>query len=394
MLPFIVLEDLEENLIEKWNKGFLETGRNYSHGMWFRTQEMLNRKFSGWSGPDDRRRRLIQFYDEYEIENNNLCITNCYLWISLAFPEEEIKRYMEHIKMSAEKGSWRMKNKNTYEKGDILLKFKLNDCLREDRKQNREFPKNYRFLTVTFKSKGYRIPGKITKLPWKLFNQGIRKQEKRGHPEYIKDISVLKKFLPAYLELGCGLSIEAGIDPLYSYHSLYSVQDHKTKKFFLSPEEDYILYEFLENTEMYFEKVSEMYKKMLLAKPTKLHCVIKELIQKGLIIEPILNNNFDGLCEELGLNAVFIRDYVKHFRFKKYRFDKRAKSYWVVGCHADRRLLQGLARKAGLKVIYIDPEYFLENGEKRYYPLEGPKDDDIVINMTGNEFADKLKTTF
>ena len=137
-----------------------------------------------------------------------------------------------------------------------------------------------------------------------------------------------------------------------------------------------------------------MYKEMLVAEPTSLHRALREMKDRGLIVEPILSNNFDGLCEQVGMKTIFVRDYIKYYRFKEFEFNPKAKSYLVFGCHSDRRLLQKLAREKGMKVVYIDPECFKEEGEYRDYPLEGPKNDDIVINMTCAEFVDNYKKAF
>lgn len=394
MNPFVVLKNLSPELVDRWNKCFVRTGRSFSLGMWFRTQEESNKNFSNWKNANDKRRRLIQFYDEYAIVNNDFCIVNSYLWLSLAFPKNEINLYKDKIDESLQKGNWIRNDAGVYEKDNFNFSYKETEKLEEDCKNNREFPEDYSFLTITFKSKSFEIPEDVINLPWKLFNQGIRKPEKRENPTYTDDLSVIKEYLPAQIELGCGPSIEAGVDPLYSYHNLYSVQDHVTKKFFLSPEDDQILYELLTDTNKYFADVSEMYRKILLAKPTKFHYCLKAMMDKGLLVGPILNNDFDGLCEQLDMETIFIRDYLKYFRFKEYDFNPKAKSYIVIGCHSDRRMLQGLARKKGLKVIHIDPECFLENGEYRAYPLEGPKDNDIVLNLKGMELAEKCSDVF
>lgn len=394
MLPFIVLENIDQSLIYKWNKSFLNTERNFSNGLWFRTQEKVNREFSRWQNCDDKRRRIIQFYDEYGIVNNNICLLNCYLWISLAFPKEEIDQYILNIKNQLNRGDWIQKRATSYEKEELEFSYVEDEKLEEDILCHRVFPENYRFLTIKMKSKGFKIPDDVLSLPWKLFNQGLRVQEQREKPLYTKDLSILKKYLPAQVELGCGPSIEAGIDPLYSYHTIYSVQDHKTKQFCLSPDSDTILYDLLGDKNTFFEKITRMYKMILLAKPTSFHFLMKRMRDSGIVVEPFLSNNFDGLCEEIGLETIFVRNYLKYFRFKEFEFNPKAKSYWVFGCHADRRLLQKLARKRGLKIVYIDPERFQENWVDRIYPLEGPKTDDIVINMTCAEFVDNWKGLF
>lgn len=64
----------------------------------------------------------------------------------------------------------------------------------------------------------------------------------------------------------------------------------------------------------------------------------------------------------------------------------------VVGSHADRRKFQEKARAAGLKIIYVDPESYLEEETGLYYeyPIEAPQDEDILIRMSAEEFARKI----
>jgi len=60
----------------------------------------------------------------------------------------------------------------------------------------------------------------------------------------------------------------------------------------------------------------------------------------------------------------------------------------VVGSHADRRKVQRQAREKGLKIIYADPEgFFDKNKVFTPYPMEAPKDEDLVLQITAEQFT-------
>ena len=65
-----------------------------------------------------------------------------------------------------------------------------------------------------------------------------------------------------------------------------------------------------------------------------------------------------------------------------------------MGAHADRRQVERQARAAGKKVIFIDPEGFYTKDGFEAYPIEGPKDDDLILKMTFEEAMEKLKDKY
>lgn len=79
-----------------------------------------------------------------------------------------------------------------------------------------------------------------------------------------------------------------------------------------------------------------------------------------------------------------------YFPFFKYLWDKRAKSLICFGAHADRKQVEKQARENGLKVIYIDPECFY-NKTFEPYPIEGPKDNDIILRMKFEDIMELFK---
>jgi hypothetical protein len=46
---------------------------------------------------------------------------------------------------------------------------------------------------------------------------------------------------------------------------------------------------------------------------------------------------------------------------------------------------QRSARKTGLKIIYIDPEGYMDGDNFISYPLESPQDDDLVIRLKADD---------
>jgi hypothetical protein len=115
------------------------------------------------------------------------------------------------------------------------------------------------------------------------------------------------------------------------------------------------------------------------------------LREKGLAIEPLINNNFDGLAKLVGYKEMYIRRYETTNWIPDIHFSPEAKALLVVGSHADRRLVRVHARQAGLKVIYVDPEGYIDKeGNFTSYPLEALDASDILIRMAANDFGSRF----
>ena len=57
--------------------------------------------------------------------------------------------------------------------------------------------------------------------------------------------------------------------------------------------------------------------------------------------------------------------------------------------------LNGQLEKERLKLIYVDPEgYINEHGKFISYPLESPQNEDILIRMTAQQFTDSWRSAF
>ena len=80
-----------------------------------------------------------------------------------------------------------------------------------------------------------------------------------------------------------------------------------------------------------------------------------------------------------------MRQFDKDWVYPEVKFHPAAKSLLVIGSHADRRGTVGCARRAGLRVIHVDPEgYGTETGFVPY-PIEAPTDEDFIIRKGATE---------
>ena len=225
---------------------------------------------------------------------------------------------------------------------------------------------------------------------WDIAQTGLRKSAKRTDPKYIVTAEEIKDFLPCQVELGCGPSYEAGVDPLHVMHEIYSINEPFTKKFIIDAKNDMFVRELICNPLKSYEKTSNYYSKIVTAKLTDFYIVLNKLYKCGFIVGPILTNNFDGLHLRLGIPEIFIRTYDEVEVLPDLQFDQKAKSLLVIGCHADRRGIERRARERALKIIYIDPEGWWVDGNFVDYPLESPQNADFIYRAGANEAFKKL----
>lgn len=111
------------------------------------------------------------------------------------------------------------------------------------------------------------------------------------------------------------------------------------------------------------------------------------MYNKQLLVGELLNNNFDHICERIGIKERILRVYNIENYFPIINFDSKAKALICIGTHADRRGVQKQAREKGLKIIYIDPEGFETINGFEHYPIEGAKDEDLILKMSASDFA-------
>lgn len=347
--PFVVKKDLTLAETDNFKKRFgISNGHDCSirENIWRRHQTEENKEVSGWSNVNDQRRRLIHFRDKYGIIGNNFCLIETYLYVNMFLPKNEIEEYLPTLK-------------------------KISNSVLELDGNN---------LNLTISNLDH-IDEEIKNKPWKVFSTGIRKRIPKGQPTYINK-EQLKHFFPAHVELGCGPSIEAGIPPLNYFHNLFSLSHNG--KFVFDFENDNFIRRLL-NLENWYEKTTKMQLACLQAPVTKFYKGIKKLIEDKKVIEPIFNNNFDGLVKSLDVQELCLRQFDKTGVYPEYDFSKEAKSLIVIGSHADRRYCQASARKKGLKILFIDPEGYYKDNEFVSYPLESPQSEDFILKLTAND---------
>ncbi|MFD9515049.1 cysteine hydrolase family protein [Streptomyces mirabilis] len=208
-----------------------------------------------------------------------------------------------------------------------------------------------------------------------------------GEPTYAEDLAQLADFLPFQVEVGCGVSYEAGIPPLHRLHEIYHVneiEDEQLRKgftFVLAPGRDPLLAEMFLDTEEKIGELSDMDRACFTAEVTPALHALKRMETAGWMVQPFITNNFDALGARAGFQEEFMRRYDQ--RIPPVTCHPDAKALLVVGLHADRRNVAKRARPAGLKVFHVDPGGFRRpDGSWFEYPLEAPQTGDIVVRAT------------
>jgi len=400
-LPFVVSPVLGQEYQKRWVKQFVKPGRDYLEGLWRRTQSEINKDKSGWQKSGDCRRRIVHYFDGYRLtpqgkNNFSLSVFSPYVWLHLGMPEEEINQYYNQAINALKKTGWlrhKISNKDyqLFIKDDLMVELRFYLRHPEDIKEKRNFPSEYRFMEFTFKGKESKINLNKIQNPWTVLKSGFRTVPIKGNPKIIDALKELIPYLPFQVELGCGPSTEVGMPPLKSLHKIYYVSDKQTGNFILSPQKDRLMETIICDPVGFYKQTGKLYFSALTAKPSEFHLLIKRLHKQGLMVGPIITNNFDGLCSFLGLPELYVRKYEEVHLVPDIRFHPAAKSLLVIGSHADRRLIQKAAREHGLKVIYVDPEGYLKNGKFIPHPLEAPQDKDLVFRGTATVFANKWR---
>jgi len=112
--------------------------------------------------------------------------------------------------------------------------------------------------------------------------------------------------------------------------------------------------------------------------------------EAGHVRGDVFTHNFDGLLERCGVRTQNVRSYAQIVPDIALATD--AKALLVVGLHADRRRIQAAARRAGLKVIHIDPQQLPVAAGWRDYPLEISAPDDAHIVLPAGEALPRSAT--
>lgn len=396
-LSIPILTGLSGELRQRWQSFFVlpsDRDRMREEGIWRRTQSSLNAAESGWSGPNDARRRILHYVHRFNTIQSgaemHLAITGSYIFFSISLPEDELIQELDSLTAALRDGGWH--NDGVVSTGNIWripgMKCSLIRHTEhpEDIRAGRKLPLGYMSVDVTLRMLEDE-PVDVA-LPWKVLSTGMRAKDRRQTPMEVQDLSILLESQPFHVEIGCGVSIEAGVPALNHLHELYCVADITTGKFIFGGQSDDLIEQIIRDPFARLSLLGTLFKASFEADPTQAHRSLKALRRSGAMTGSVLTNNFDGLAHRAGLPECFLRRYDQHV--PSVDFDSRAQALLVIGSHADRRRVQSRARARGLKVVFLDLEGYEVSGRFIPYPLEGPKDDDFLCRRSASDGLTEL----
>ncbi|MFB7649451.1 hypothetical protein ACFC0S_15655 [Streptomyces sp. NPDC056084] len=393
-LPHPVIDALTPDQVRTWEAYFSpEAGGQrrpaVEEGIWRRTQNPSNAEQSGWSEDSSGRRRIVHYRLHYGLDRTQpverLVLEELYLFVSWLAPAIEADAHRRDLDRWLTAGRWRpvSDQENTWRCGDLRATITEHAIHPQDERANRDTPQGFTSVDVTIQSEDYALSRAARNLPWDVLAGGMRVKEERGTPAYADDLSCLLNHLPFVAEAGCGTSIEAGIPPLHWLHEVYRVTERsgndltQSFAFILAPSQDVLIHEVLTDTTRKVDDMVSMFRALVLAEPTPGHRALKALHEAGHMVGSIATHNFDRLFTRVGLDEAFMRRYDQHTPHMT--FPPEAKSLLVIGLHADRRSVEARARNLGLPIIFLDTEGLIENGVYKPYPLEGPREGDVIV---------------
>jgi hypothetical protein len=397
--PFVVQPNLTEPQLARYHRHIDSDAsgwhRRFTESIWRRHQHPSNARLSGWRGDGDRKKRLIHFYDEYGVQGRDFVLRNAYLHLILGLPSEHVDEYQAAIAAGLREGGWRHEanggSGGRWRRGDLTTVVRRHRTHPEDAARAAEQipPDGYASLDVIVRSDGFALPDDWERRPWEVFYRvGLRKKLERQEPRKI-DAAALAAHLPAQVELGCGPSIEAGIPHLSALHRIYGVS-RANYGFIFRAAEDGLLALF-RDPEAKLRETTDIYRACLVATPTPFYRRLLDLWRRGLLVGPVITNNFDCQCADLDLPEISLRRYDWGPYYPRLEYDPRARSLLVVGVHADRRLVQMRARERGLRVLFVDPEaYIAPDGSAIAYPVEAPQREDLFVRATAHDAFEAL----
>lgn len=380
---------LNNEELENFNNNFLEDNKYVFEGCWLRNQRPENAKKSGYIDETTVRRRYIHFFDTYTVitekDKNYLALKDYYLYVTNTLPENEIKEYYEKI-------DWSLKLNGYQKQGDSFVKDNTEVIINlyDNHPKNKvKYPSNYKSCDVVIRSKNYEYKH-IQERMWNLSTKMYRMPDKRENPTYINSVDEIIKYLPAQVEMGCGPSIQANIPPLHVMHEMYKVQNHISGKFYFGSE-DTLITDILADEIGMRNFFAQEVVACIRANITEGYKDFGQIYHNGYFKGIVYNNNFDRIVRRLNIPEKILRIYDINTYLPDVEFDSEVKSLICMGCHADRRQIQRKAREKGLKIIFIDPEGFDENGKFVPYLIEGPKNGDLILKTTFENAMKQLK---
>ncbi|MEQ1864875.1 MAG: hypothetical protein ABL996_09500 [Micropepsaceae bacterium] len=388
--PIPIAPSLSSEFGTRWDQFLVQASdrkRTQEEGIWRRTQTSENAEESNWTNPSDQRRRIVHYLHDFDLvavgDRFNLVMSRTYVYYSLSLPKEELEIDRERILNALSNGGWSRSRStaNCWQLADLECVMREFDAHPEDLRARRTLPSGYRSVDFTIRTP--KIGNVEATLPWQVLAGGMRIKDRRGAPIEVEDLSILSELTPFHVEIGCGVSLEAGIPALRHLHELYAVTELDTGKFIFGGQRDDLLPRLLGDPPREFPKLASLFSASFKAEPTLALRAMRALKESGRIVGPIMTNNFDGLAHRAGLPERFLRRYDEIT--PTIEFDDQAKALLVIGSHADRRRVQARARAQGLQVVFLDPEGYSIGGRFSPYPLEGAKDGDMLCRKTAAE---------
>lgn len=391
-MPLVLCENLPLEYQRRWRQYYAapsDRNRTQEEGIWRRTQRPDNASESGWSEPSDARRRVVYYLNDFDIVSHathaSLIMHQMFLYYSLSLPKNELSYDLQRVETALVQGNWKRKRKRpdteVWVAGDLSCILERHGRHPEDVRAGRTLPNDYASFDVTIRTDS--IGAVCASLPWDVLSKGMRTKDRRERPVEIPDLSALRELAPFHVEVGCGVSIEAGVPALNHLHELYRVTDLDTGRFIFGGPQDDLIERVLVSPRGEFAKLGQLFRASFLAEPTRAHNALLALRKAGYMLGPVMTNNFDGLMHRVGLEEKFLRRYDE--AIPPLEFNQEAKSLLVIGSHADRRRVQARARARGLPVVYLDPEGYWVSGRFVPYPLEGPRNVDLLCRNTATQ---------
>ncbi len=399
--PFVIVPELTDQQVERYRRHIDSSAsgwhRKWTESVWRRHQHPSNARLSGWAHSGDQKRRIIHFYDEYDLVGRSFVLKGAYLAMHASLPREHIEEYRDAMDRALAAGEWveegeeeeRGQPHRRFRRGALVARIAYSERHPEDTRRARLQPRSYANVDLWVQSDGYALPRGWDRRPWQVFfDVGLRRSLPRGSPTFIEPEQIAEH-LPAQLELGCGPSIAAGIPHLSNLHRIYGVSlpDYG---FIFRAAHDGVL-QVLSAPERKYREMTDIYRACLMAEQTDVYLCMADLWRRGWFVGPVITNNFDCQCADLGLPEISLRRYDWEPYYPRIDYDPRARSLLVVGVHADRRLVQMRARERGLRVIYVDPErYVAPDGREIDYPVEAPQSEDLFVRLPAEQALPRL----
>jgi hypothetical protein len=402
-LPLVVKPDLTDAQIDRYHRHIDSNAsgwhRRFTESIWRRHQHPSNATLSGWQGNDDRKKRFIHFFDEYGLEGRDFVLRHAYLHLVLSLPADDIAEYRAAVEAGLADGEWRHEAHDRvpqrrgtitrWRRGDLRLVMCQSPVHAEELARGLALPAGYESLDLVLTSEGSSLTAKLERRPWDVFHRvGLREKLRPEVPNHV-DALALADGLPAQLELGCGPSIEAGIPHLSTLHRIYGVSNADYSFVFRAKDDG--LLSLFRDPEAKYREMTDIYRACLVAEPTPFYRRMLDLWRRGFLVGPVITNNFDCQCADLGLPEISLRRYDWSAYYPRIEYHREARSLLVVGVHADRRLVQMRARARGLRVLYVDPEsYIAPDGHRISYPVEAPQRGDLFVRATAHDAFEAL----